>query len=96
MKIKVKEKNGIVKAKVLISHPMFTYIQAKKRSTEAKFITHITAKVEDKVVYSLSSSQFLSKNPLIKFKFHGKKAEVLNLTWKDSTGESVTESKKIK
>ena len=96
MKIKAKEKDGIVKVKALLAHPMLTYNQAKVKGVEAKFITHVRAKANERVVYSLSSSQFLSKNPLIKFKFHGKKGEVLHVTWKDSTGESVTESKKIK
>ncbi len=96
MKIKAKEKDGIVKVKLQIKHPMLTYNQAKTKGVDAKFVTHITGEVGGAVVYELSSSQFLSKNPLIKFKFHGKKGDVLNITWKDSTGESITESKKIK
>jgi sulfur-oxidizing protein SoxZ len=77
MKIKAKEKDGTVKAKVAISHNMLTYDQAKKKGKEANFITHITATVGDKVVYDASTSQFLSKNPLIKFSFAVKK--VMNL-----------------
>jgi sulfur-oxidizing protein SoxZ len=96
MKIKVKEKDGIAKAKIQIQHKMMTYKQAEKKGVEANFITHIIAKVGDKVVYELSSSQFLSKNPVLKFKFPAKKGEVLEIRWKDLSGDEVVESKKIK
>ena len=96
MKIKAKEKGGTVKAKVQIKHDMLTYDQAKKKGTEANFITHITAKAGDKVVLEMSSSQFLSKNPLIKFAFNGKKGDKLEVTWTDLSGATVTEAKPIK
>ena len=96
MKIKAKEKDGIVKTKIQIKHKMMTYIQAKKKGLEANFITHIVAKVGDMVVYELSSSQFLSKNPVLKFKFHAKKGEVLTIAWTDLSGQRVEEAKKIK
>ena len=97
MKIKAKLKNDVVGAKVLAKHDMLTYDQAKAKGVEANFITHITAKVGDKVVYDVSTSQFWSKNPQFKFKFKGaKKGDMLDITWTDLSGKSVTESKKIK
>jgi len=96
MKIKAKEKDGIVKVKAKLTHIMMTYAAAKKKGIEANFITRVVAKVGDKVVYELSSSQFISKNPILKFKFHGKKGEVLELAWTDMSGKTVKESKKIK
>ncbi len=96
MKIKAKEKDGVVKAKVAISHNMLTYDQAKKKGKEANFITHITGTVGDKVVYDASTSQFLSKNPLIKFKFHGKKGDELKITYTQLKGEVFFATKKIK
>ncbi len=97
MKIKAKLKGDIVSAKVLATHDMLTYDQAKAKGVEANFITHITAKVGDKVVYDVSTSQFWSKNPQFKFKFKGgKKGDELSITWTDLSGKSVTESKKIK
>jgi len=97
MKIKAKEKNGIVSAKVLATHDMLTYDQAKAKGVDANFITHITAKVGDKVVYDVSTSQFWSKNPQFKFKFKGaKKGDKLEITWTDLSGKTVTEGKKIK
>lgn len=96
MKIKAKEKAGVVKAKVSISHEMLTYDQAKKKGVEANFITHITGTVGDKVVYDVSTSQFLSKNPLVKFSFAGKKGDELKITYTQLKGESFFASKKIK
>ncbi len=96
MKIKAKEKDGIVKTKIQIKHKMMTYKQAEKKGMEANFITHIVAKVGEKIVYEVSSSQFFSKNPVLKFKFKGKKGDVLSISWQDLSGENITESKKIK
>ncbi len=97
MKIKAKLKGDVVNVKVLVKHDMLTYDQAKKKGKEANFITHITAKVGDKIVYDVSTSQFWSKNPQFKFKFKGgKKGEKLDITWRDLSGKTVTESKKIK
>jgi len=97
MKIKAKLKNGVVGVKVMAKHDMLTYDQAKKKGKEANFITHITAKVGDRVVYDVSTSQFWSKNPQWKFKFKGaEKGQKLEITWTDLSGKSVTESKKIK
>ena len=96
MKIKAKEKDGVVKAKVSISHDMLTYDQAKKKGVEANFITHITGTVGDKVVYDASTSQFLSKNPLIKFAFKGKKGDELKITYTQLKGETFFATKKIK
>jgi len=96
MKIKAKEKDGMVKAKVAISHNMLTYDQAKKKGKVANFITHITGTVGDKVVYDASTSQFLSKNPLIKFQFAGKKGDELKITYTQLKGEVFFATKKIK
>lgn len=96
MKIKAKERDGIVKAKVAISHDMLTYAQAKKKGKTPHFITHITAKIEDRIVYDASTSQFLSKNPLMKFQFKGHKGEILTVLYKQITGEVFYASKKIR
>jgi sulfur-oxidizing protein SoxZ len=97
MKIKAKLKGDVVGVKVLAKHDMLTYDQAKKKGVKANFITHITAKVGDRIVYDVSTSQFWSKNPQFKFKFKGgKKGEKVTITWTDLSGKTVTESKKIK
>jgi len=97
MKIKAKEKGDAVSVKVMVKHDMLTYDQAKKKGTDANFITHISAKANDKVVFDMSTSQFLSKNPIFKFKFKGaKKGDKVEITWVDLKGNTKTDSKKIK
>ncbi len=97
MRIKAKLKGDVIGVKAMAKHEMLTYDQAKKKGKEANFITHITAKVGDKVVYDVSTSQFWSKNPQFKFKFKGAaKGDKLDITWTDLSGKTVTESKKIK
>ena len=97
MKVKAKLKDDVVAVKVLVKHPNLTYDQAKKKGKEANFITHITGKCNDKVVYDMSSSQFLSKNPLIKFKFKGaKEGDKVEVTWVDLKGNTKSKKGKIK
>jgi len=99
IKIKAKVKNGVVKAKVMAKHIMLPYDAAKKKGVDANFITHLVGKVGDKVVYDISSSQFLSKNPLFKFEFKAdgfKKGDKLEISWVDLSGATATDSKKIK
>jgi sulfur-oxidizing protein SoxZ len=99
MKIKAKAKGDIVGVKVLVKHDMLTYDQAKAKGKEANFITHISAKVGDRLVYDVSTSQFWSKNPQFKFKFKKesiKKGDKIEITWRDLSGKTVSEKKKIK
>ena len=96
MKIKAKEKDGIVKARVSIIHNMLTYAQATKKNQEANFITHITGLVGSRVIYDASTSQFLSKNPLLKFSFKGQKGETLTIIYQQLKGELFYASKKIR
>lgn len=98
MRFKAKIKGDVVKAKVGIKHKMLTYNQAKAKGVPVNFIQRITATVGDKVVYDVSTSQFLSKNPLIKFQFKSdgiKKGDLLRVTYVDHTGTYYDE-KKIK
>ena len=70
--IKVKIKDGVATARMAFSHPITTYNQAKAKTgnrDDANFITHITGKVGDEVVLDVSTSQFLSKNPIFLFLF---------------------------
>ncbi len=100
MKIKAKLKSDIVKVKALAKHEMTTYDQAKKKSgnsDDANFITRLTASVNGKIVYEVSTSQFLSKNPIIKFQFKGAaKGDTLEMTWVDRKGNTKTDTTKIK
>jgi len=100
MKIKAKLKNDVIKVKVLAKHEMSTYNQAKKSTGDennANFITRLTASVNGELVFEASTSQFLSKNPIFKFKFKGaNKGDILSMTWTDKKGNTRTDTSKIK
>jgi sulfur-oxidizing protein SoxZ len=85
--VKVKIKNGVATAKMVFSHPMTTYNQAKAKTgnpDDANFITHITGKVGTETVLDISTSQFFSKNPIFKFQF---KCDTFNIGTKLSARE---------
>lgn len=100
MKVKAKIKGDIVKVKAMAKHDMTTYDQAEKKTgnrEDANFITRITASVNGRLVYEVSTSQFLSKNPIFKFKFKGAKVgDTLEVTWIDRKGNTKTGKAKIK
>ena len=96
-RIKAKEKKGITTAKVMAKHAMLSYDEAKRAKKEVNFITSMMAKVDGKIVYEASTSQFLSKNPFVQFKFKGaNKGKELEFTWTDLKGDTRTDKKKIK
>ena len=100
MKIKAKIKGDVVNVKALAKPDMTTYDQAVKKTgnrEDANFITRITGSVNGKLVYEVSTSQFLSKNPIFKFQFKGaKKGNRLEMTWVDRKGNTRTDSSTIK
>ena len=95
-RIKVKEKNGVVTAKVMANHEMLSYAEAKKAKKEVNFITSMIATSNGNVVFEMSSSQFLSKNPYIKFDFPGKSGDDFTFTWTDLKGNKQTDTATIK
>lgn len=102
MKIKAKVKKGELSAKVQAKHVMMPYNAAEKKlgdRNKANFITYITGKVGDRLVFEMSTSQFISQNPIFKFKAKANgiaKGDTLTMTWTDRLGTTVTESNKIK
>ena len=97
MKVKAKLKGDVVKVKVLAKHANVGPEEAEKKKVDANFITSIIAKCNDKVVYELSGSGFISKNPLFKFQFKGaKKGDKVEVTWTDLKGKTETKAKAIK
>ncbi len=101
-KVKAKAKKGVCSVQLLFSHPMVTYNQAEIKSGDrdnANFITHITGAVNGEVVLDISTSQFLSKNPIIKSKFKCtdfKKGDKLEIVAVDKKGNKAKKSGKIK
>ncbi|MGM0519878.1 MAG: thiosulfate oxidation carrier complex protein SoxZ [Campylobacterota bacterium] len=100
-RIKAKIRDGIVTVKAMARHEMLSYQEAENAGKEVNFITHLVAKAGGKTVYELSSSQFLSKNPYIKFQFKAdaygvKKGDEIETTWVDLKGDKDVGSSKIR
>ena len=97
MRIKAKEKKGITTVKVMMKHPMTSYAEAKKKKVPANYVSNVHAVVGSEMVYEVSTSAQLSKNPYMKFKFKGSnKGKSVEVTWKDVSGKTKTDKKKIK
>ena len=101
-RIKAKAKKGIVKVTSMLKHDMLSYMEATNASkksgktVEANFITYVVAKVGENIVYEASTSQFMSKNPVIKFYFAGEKGQEVTISWVDIKGNTDTKTGKIK
>jgi sulfur-oxidizing protein SoxZ len=97
MKIKAKEKDGVVKVKAMFTSLMADKEEAEKKKIDVEYISHIIGKVNDKVVYEATTSGFMAENPLFKFSFTGaKKGDELVFEITDNHGKKETGSKKIK
>ena len=86
----------------MAKHSMTTYNQAEKKlgdREKADFITRFVGKVGDKTVIDISTSQFLSKNPIFKFQFKGdefKKGDKLVIECTTRLGKNGAGKGKIK
>ena len=102
MKVKAKLKNGVIKVKAMAKHDMTTFNMMEKKTgnrEDANFITHITGTINGETVLDLSTSQFLSKNPIFKFQLKGetfKKGDKLLINWVDRKGKTGRGKGKIK
>jgi sulfur-oxidizing protein SoxZ len=102
MKVKAKLKNGVIKVKAMAKHDMTTFNMMEKKTgnrENANFITRITGTINGETVLDLSTSQFLSKNPIFKFQIKGetfKKGDKLLVNWVDRKGKTGKGKGKIK
>ena len=101
MKIKVKkieEKDGIVEAKIMISHPQFNGLQANPATTEmipAYYIENYEVTYNDKIVMALESDISISQDPTFRFNFPVGEGGDLKITAKDTDGNVYSYSEKL-
>ena len=90
IKIRAKEKGGVVTVKALMTHPMETGTRKDKKTGDlipAHFIQEVTCKHGDNTVFTAYWSGGVSKNPYLSFKFSGgAKGDALTLKWADNQG----------
>lgn len=100
-RIKAKLKKGIVTVKAMANHEMLSHQEAKRAKKDFNWITYMTGKVNGKLVYEVTTSQFLSKNPYVKFQFKAEAVDAkiddqVEITWVDLKGNTQTSTGKIK
>ena len=90
MRVRAKEKDGIVTVKALITHPMETGLRKDSDGNvvPAHFIQEVTATVGGEVVFTANWGTGVAKNPYLSFKYKGAKGDLLTLGWTDNMGNS--------
>lgn len=79
IKTQISSNNNITTVKFLIRHPMIGDERYNnQRHLEENYITHITARNNDKIILDISTSSYLKTNPVLQHKFMGiKKSKIL-------------------
>ena len=99
IKIRAKEKGGVVTVKALMNHPMETGLRKDKKTGKlipAHHIQEVTAKAGDATVMAAVWGGAISKNPYLSFKYKGAKGDSLTLAWVDNKGESDSMTASVK
>jgi sulfur-oxidizing protein SoxZ len=100
IKIRAKEKGGVIQVKTLMKHPMETGVRKDSKTGElvpAHYIQEVKAEYDGRVVMTANWGPGISKNPYWSFKFRGgKKGDKIKISWTDNTGETASEEAEIK
>ncbi|MFT6732177.1 MAG: sulfur-oxidizing protein SoxZ [Polaribacter sp.] len=98
IRVKAKEKNGLVDAKLLIKHPMETGRRKDKDGNliPAKHLTTITIDYKGETVFDAHMGTGVSKDPYLSVSFKGVKGESFEISAADNTGESAKKTVEIK
>ena len=92
MKVRVKNKNGVVDVKVIINHPMENGLRPNPQTGQkvpAHFINQFKILVNDEEVLVSRCTGGLSKNPFYGFKLTDVKAnDKITVSWSDNKGQS--------
>jgi sulfur-oxidizing protein SoxZ len=97
IKLKPKARKGIIKIKVLITHPMETGLRKKKgKLVPANFITDLSVAVNGSTIVTSDVGSSVSKNPYFQFQANGKKGDKVSITYNDNKGKSGTKTAKSK
>lgn len=88
MRVRAKEKDGVVTVKALITHPMETGLRKDDDGNvvAAHYISEVIATVGGTTVFRANWGTGVSKNPYLSFKYKGAKGDALMLKWTDNTG----------
>jgi len=98
VKVKAKEKDGVVKAKVLIKHAMETGRRKDKQGViiPAHHVTEVKAEYNGAVIFNAEFGAGVSKDPFVKFQFKGKAGDTISVTAVDNKGQTGKSESAIK
>jgi sulfur-oxidizing protein SoxZ len=100
MKVKAKEKDGIVEVKALIKHPMETGLRKDKKTGKpipAHFVQQVVVEHGGITRVTADWSGGVSKNPLLFVKFKGgAKGDMVKVAWTDNQGGTDSAEAEIK
>lgn len=96
MKLKAKVANGIVEVKGMLKHEMLSFQEAERKKVPTNFLTYIVATVGSEVVFEMSVSQFVSKDPFIKFNYNGASGDTIVVKSVDLLGNKDEETVVVK
>jgi sulfur-oxidizing protein SoxZ len=100
MKVKAKDKDGIVEVKALIKHPMETGLRKDKKTGKpipAHFVQQVVVEHGGKTRVTADWSGGVSKNPLLFVKFKGgAKGDMIKVAWTDNQGGTDSVEAEIK
>lgn len=98
IKLKAKEKDGMVQVKALINHPMETGQRKDKEGNKipAHYISELVIQINDKDAMTANWGASVSKNPYLSVTVPGAKGDTVKLSWTDNKGESDSAEAKAK
>ncbi len=97
IKLKSMQKGDELRVKFIIKNPMLTEEQATKKRINVDFIEHITLRVGERIVFDMSNSAYVSRNPMIKVSTTNFTTdENVTLTITDNHGKKESKSTTIK
>lgn len=98
IKIKAKEKKGVVKAKLLIKHPMESGMRKDKDGNliPIHHLTEVKVDYKGDTIFQGEFGTGVSKDPFVAFVFAGTEGETLTVTALDSKGISGKKESVIK
>ena len=91
IKVKAKEKEGIVEARMLVKHPMHTGRSKDKKTGKiipANHITEISVEYKNKTVFHAEFGPGVSKDPFLGFRFKGTSGDKFNVSAIDPNGQT--------
>lgn len=97
IKLRTKEKKGLVQVKALITHPMHTGLRrdSKGEKIPAHYINKVVVEANGEPVMTADWTGSISKNPFISFSYKGEKSDMVKLTWTDNQGKSDSLERKV-